>query len=346
MEQSHENFDLRIVIDSRNDPAWDVVNPFLQEFADPRIQTRILSSRLPSCSLKVNAVLQETQDLTGYDAVVMIDADAVPYQHWLRDMLRPLLDPTVGTCTGIRWFAPAQTSLANLVRVFWGAIASVQMYALGMPWGGCLALKTKFIQNSSIRDRWTRSFSEDQSTSYCLPECGMKPAYAPAIMINEESIDLSGCFQFFRRQMIAVRLCSPMWSKIAGFTLLAMSGIVLLYSVAIWALLTGSWGILAVAFLAPWSLGFPTRLTLLWADRQVRTRVAEQERDVQPLRGRQGLALTLTFFINVAVLVSAVSLRRFVWRGIIYRITPERQIRIIKDVPYLAPRQMAKASVM
>jgi hypothetical protein len=210
-----------------------------------------------------------------------------------------------------------------------------------------MGLRRDFIENSSLRDRWTGSLSEDQTTSYCLAETGQKTAFAPAIMVNQESIDLAGCFQFFRRQFVCVRTSSPKWHKVFATSMIGFAGMTMICLSALWALMTMSWGMAAISIFAPWSFGFPSRMVLLWADRNIRRRIAAQGQAVQPRRGWQGLALTLTFGINSVAVISAATLRRFIWRGVIYRVLPDRRLRIVQDAPYCPPAsQLAEASVL
>jgi cellulose synthase/poly-beta-1,6-N-acetylglucosamine synthase-like glycosyltransferase len=83
LEQDYPNYDIRVVIDSSDDPAWQVIAPIVER-ADPRIlQIRVLENRLRTCSLKLSSLVQAIAAMSeSTEAVVLVDADVIPYRRW------------------------------------------------------------------------------------------------------------------------------------------------------------------------------------------------------------------------------------------------------------------------
>jgi len=108
--QDYAAYQLFIVVDSDKDPVLKTVASF---FADrdskPIVQT--LRSPHKTCSLKCSAITQAIRSIPSkYEVVAFIDADAVPDQFWLSDLVEPLADPSVGATTGNRWYSPTTNS--------------------------------------------------------------------------------------------------------------------------------------------------------------------------------------------------------------------------------------------
>ncbi|HBL44173.1 MAG TPA: glycosyl transferase, partial [Planctomycetaceae bacterium] len=57
--------------------------------------------------LKNQSLLQGLSEVSeDVDVVAWLDADVVPHRTWLRDLVQPLQDESVGVASGIRWYAP------------------------------------------------------------------------------------------------------------------------------------------------------------------------------------------------------------------------------------------------
>lgn len=335
LNQSHENFHLRLIIDSETDPVWSIVEPFLKESKDPRIQIRLLKKRRSTCSLKNSALLQETEDLDdSYQAIVQVDADAVPYQHWLRDLLTPLTNPEVGATSGLRWYTPEKGTLANLIRYYWGSAAMIQMHHCKMIWGGSMAFQRHLLETTPLRQRWATSLADDLSLSDVLKESNLKALHIPAVLANQESTSLFGCFRFIRRQMSLVWNFHSSWKLISGFVWANIATAVLSVltvalglqhgdSTAVWISLT---------CLTIYGLGF--RLMMTKIDNQVRARISEQGESLPERPWQPAFILPATLMMYAACSLSAMLMNRVEWRGVIYRLRRNHKIEMMNDTPF------------
>jgi len=101
LDQDYPLYDIRIVVDSCDDPpgaSWpascatarragaDRAAGTAARDVQPQGQRPAANPRRPGRSCR---------------AVVLIDADVVPHPQWLRDLVQPLADPTVGATTGV-----------------------------------------------------------------------------------------------------------------------------------------------------------------------------------------------------------------------------------------------------
>src|SRR4029077_13226662 len=129
LAQDYPFYDVRVIVDHLDDPAWRVVEEVVQRRGATNITTEALTSRRDTCSLKCSSVVQAISGLDeSYKVVALLDADTIPHRTWLRELVAPLAAERVGAATGNRWYMPKEISWGSLVRYTWNSAAVVQMY--------------------------------------------------------------------------------------------------------------------------------------------------------------------------------------------------------------------------
>ena len=172
---------VRIVVDSREDPAWAIVEEAVNRCQATHVQIASLAERRETCSLKCSSVLQAISELDeSFEVVALVDADTIPHRNWLRELVAPLADERVGASTGNRWYMPTQPTWGALVRYIWNSAAIVQMYWYRIPWGGTLAIKTRVFRETDVLEKWGNSFCEDTMLRRVLRPLGLSVAFVPS----------------------------------------------------------------------------------------------------------------------------------------------------------------------
>src|SRR5438445_114514 len=112
LSQAYPRYRLLVVADDSSDPAAARIETIARDF--PRVPVaRILSEANPLGG-KVNALRSALGQLVPEDEVVVFaDSDIRPAGDWLRQLVQPLADSTVGVATGFRWYVPPRPT-------FWG----------------------------------------------------------------------------------------------------------------------------------------------------------------------------------------------------------------------------------
>ena len=340
LHQDYPCYDVRIVVDSPEDPAWRTVEQVVARSGATNVRVRSLTDRRQTCSLKCSSLLQAISELdASYEVVALIDADIIPHRTWLRELVAPLVDDRVAAATGNRWYMPARLSWGSLVRWLWNAAAVVQMYWWHIPWGGTLALKMSVLRQSDVIDRWAHAFCEDTMLYGVLQRRGYRLAFVPSLMmVNREDCSIAGFYRWVRRQLLTVRLYHPGWAFIAGhglgISVAQLAGIVCLSA----AVGTGH-GYPAAWLAAGLGLYGATMAVLL----------AVMEISVRPVPAARGEptawlrvcdlprvlpAMLLTQGVYAVALLSALFLRIVEWRGIRYCVQGPKKIRMIEYRPY------------
>ena len=218
VKQDYPDYEVHVIVDSREDPAWQIVESVVQEEGAANVRMEPLANPRDTCSLKCSSLAQAVSGLDqSYDVVALVDADTVPHPTWLSELVSPLADERFGVATGNRWYMPARKSWGALVRYLWNAAAVVQMYCYKIPWGGTLALKTSIFRQSNLLDRWQSAYCEDTMLYQATKQQGLKVAFVPSLMmVNREATDIPDVFRWVRRQLLAARLYHPRWTGVVA----------------------------------------------------------------------------------------------------------------------------------
>ena len=341
----YPDYAIRIIIDNRADPAWELVQQIIAKRGGDRIQVEELCDRRTTCSLKMSALIQAVSSLdASYDVVAIIDADAVPYPGWLRDMVRPFADPQVGATSGVRWFMPEETNTGSLVRYIWNAAAAAQMHAFGIAWGGSMAVRTSLLRDAGILEKWSRIMFEDTSTVNEVYRLGKKLEYVPAAtLLNRESIDVAGCTRFISRQVVNARFYDRSWPAIAAYawlSVLSLNGALVIGAAALLMRDAVAASAIGVA-LAVYAVGMSI---LLVAEEVVVRRVAQRRGEpIRPLSWKLIGAGLLTHYVYLTSVAMALRVTEIEWRGIKYSVGGPRTVNLQHYTPY-RPSTVASAA--
>ena len=213
LRQDHPNYELMIVVDSKSDPAWKTAQRLANIEGDVTVTVRVLRERYSSCSLKCSAIVQAINDLEAtseFEAYVLLDQDVVPHDGWLRDLVSPLADRNVAAVSGFRWFLPQQLSFATILRTQWNAASVPLMHLNGICWGGSLALRTEFVHEARLLEKWTRAISDDTLIKIAAEEVGRKVQFLPALlMVNRGAAEFKTLLPWIFRQTYFGFLYNP-----------------------------------------------------------------------------------------------------------------------------------------
>lgn len=340
LQQDYPDYEVRIVVDSEDDPSASVVAAALENRGAIPVTVRVLCDRRSTCSLKSSALLQTVGELDdSIAAIAIVDSDVVPHRNWLRDLMSPLQDPAVGAANGLRWFAPAAPRAGDIVRKYWGIAAAIQMHKFRIPWGGSLAIRRDVFRDPRMIERWRHHATEDASLYDALQSMKLKGVLVPAAtMINCETADLVGSFRFIRRQLLWLWLSHSAARQIVCEALVAAVILWLPPLVALSAMATGDM-LAALLALAAWMTNQVGMAAIVVRTSVPPRRIAEARGEKVPCFETTLWLMAMglvTQVIYQAAVVSMLCLRRIEWRGISYRFDSAGRFRMIEYRPYVS----------
>ncbi|QOV21221.1 glycosyltransferase [Anabaenopsis elenkinii] len=344
LNQNYPEYDLKVIVDSQQDPAWQIVTETIKAQEARNVQVSPLRIIRYNCSLKCSSLLQAVSELDdSYDAIAVVDADTIVHTNWLRELVTPLAHPHVGATTGNRWFVPTHIPTQNywgsLVRYIGNVSTVVQMYLFQVPWGGTLAIKTEVLRQTGLLDKWGEALGEDFMIHKILKEHGLRVKFVPSlIMLNREECDLLSFIESLKRQLFYCRLYHPSWLAIIGdvvSSILFPSMAIVLFLLSLldtqWeltALLLSTYCIYTVGLL------LITLILELGVSQVIRAHGQPITKLSLDIVRKILIAIPLTQWIYGLAFISSLGMSTVKWRGIIYRVEDPWNIRLVEYHPY------------
>lgn len=333
IEQHYPDYEVIFAVDDRNDLAVPVIEEVSRNSA--RRSKLIIAPRGNGSSQKVEnlreAVLHASDKSEAY---VFVDSDARPSNDWLRYLVAPLQDKTIGATTGYRWFLSEKPSFSSEMLSAWNAsIAS----ALGSKpktnfcWGGSMAMRRDVLSEIDMREKWRGTLSDDFAVTRAMNEAGLPIVFVPqALTATIDNCSFSELIEFTTRQMKITRVyASHLWQL--SFVGSAIFCVVMTtaFLIIVCSKMNDINVVLATATILAvtcFSVG-KSSLRLKAAKLALPGYQAELDKQFWTQNSLWLLTPTLFLYNSVAALFS----RRLRWRGITYELKSPTETVIITD---------------
>ncbi|MCI4371385.1 MAG: glycosyltransferase family 2 protein [Thermoplasmata archaeon] len=255
LSQEYPRYRVMLVADAASDPAAGRAQELAAAF--PRARVTVVISDPSSLPGKVNALRSALAHLVQNDEVVVFaDSDIRPASDWLRQLVQPLADSTVGVATGFRWYVPPTPTLWSLIRAEWNGVSANVLFdpKRTFAWGGSCAVRRDTLPWLRLEERWRGVLSDDLVLTQAVREAGLRIAYAPAALVGtHEGADRATCIEWCLRQMSMATLYLPIVRRYAAAAFAVFDGSILfgLACLAMAIALGPAYLIPAALFLAP-----------------------------------------------------------------------------------------------
>ncbi|MGL6194892.1 MAG: hypothetical protein ACRC2T_08735, partial [Thermoguttaceae bacterium] len=272
------------------------------------------------------------------------DADVIPHETWLREIVEPLSDSRFMVSTGHRWYIPQNDNLGSLVRYLWNTAALVQLFFARMPWGGSRALRRTLFLDGRLSEYWRKAISDDMSLSNCVRDNNGITTFVPTLLMpNRETCSLKLFHSWVQRQLLCAKLYNPMWSIV----IIQAFALVLPIAIAALLLLVGLFDqkylvvCLNFASIMLYWIGVFFTIPII---EFVVNRKLRNKGELTPQRSIKStfkllVAVPLTQFVYVKALVSLYFLSKVQWRGVWYEVKKNKVIEMVEYKPFLDTEQ-------
>lgn len=369
LRQDYPEYEVTIIVDRRDDPAWEVAERAIEEWRELRegvgrkadaaagsmcgpsqIHLTVLHRRSPNCGLVNNAILQFLDELSPSCQVIGFSgADDPPPPHWLRETSGALQDENVGTTLGNRWYLPEHGNWGSLVRYLYAAGAVVPMRMFQIPWGGAVALRVSDVRRSGLAEQWGRGMVEDGPMKEAYAKLGLRLQFAPQLISAVPGeVTLRRCYTFMRRQIFWTRLYHPQWAFIVINALYGTAAVISPLILVPLAFVRGDrWSIAAACAAIAYQLGLLVLLYLL--NRAVQRLLAARGQALPTFTLgrllRTALAVPLAQLFFMAAILDCQWRRRIEWGGTHYEVDGPWQIRALHAGAEEQPQTTNKTSM-
>jgi cellulose synthase/poly-beta-1,6-N-acetylglucosamine synthase-like glycosyltransferase len=332
--QDYPAYEIIFVSDRRDDPALLLAEELSRHYgggAVSRVRFVAAGSAVESGQKVHNLLAAVRRAMPASEAFVFVDTDARPQPHWLRQLIAPLADSSVGAATGYRWFVPARGGLASHLRAVWNASIASALGANGRRnfcWGGSTAIRRETFARLRMEERWRGTVSDDFVLTRAVHEAKLNVRFVPACLTaSVEDCSLAELIEFTTRQLKITRVYSSRLWQIVLFSNL-------LFVAVFWGgLVLAVYG--AAAGRLTWPLVIVAIIFLLGAGKSLlRWRAVMLALGAYGEQLRAGLWAHLLLWPVTAVLFLYNALcagfsRRIVWRGVEYELKSPQGTAII-----------------
>jgi ceramide glucosyltransferase len=329
LQQNYPRYEIQFVFDNQQDPCVPLI--------DDLGGNVVIAGPATDTGQKVHNLIVATQQIDPQSEVlVFVDTDARPDKDWLRKLVAPLADETVGASTGYRWFIPERGGLASRLRGVWNASVASALGAdttKNFCWGGSTAIRRSTFDELRVVDHWRGAVSDDFTITRVLKEANRGVHFTPFCLVpSVGDCDWRELLEFTTRQIKITRVYAPhLWLPLlvgsALFTIVFLGGLALLI---VRLLSGGSTLVLASVLAAIFALG-AAKGFIRW--RAVNLALGAKHHAA--LRRDLLAHVTLWPFASLIYLYNAIAAafsRRITWRGITYNLrSPTEAVIISRD---------------
>ncbi len=316
--QRYPAYRLVFALESRSDPALPLVQGILQRLAGTIAVDIVIAGQTTQRAQKVHNLLAAWRTLRHDDAIVVFtDADILPDQTWLSQLIQPIANRAAAASSGYRWLLPTDRRWPSLVAaaIDLSIATAARSVRWNLCWGGSIALGRAALEQIDLPAIWNRAASDDLTLTAALRARGLT-IKAPLYVLVPSPVAYSwtSLFTFARRQYLLVRTYAPRHWWLAGWALCLP---MLAATVAIAQTFDGRW------WIASFIVG---SLVLLQVRLRIRRRIADlvlPQTAIGAARTTIGFARwawPLIHLVHVSAFLASCVGQRFTWAGIDYRL--------------------------
>jgi cellulose synthase/poly-beta-1,6-N-acetylglucosamine synthase-like glycosyltransferase len=212
--QQYPEYEIVFVTDRADDPAIDLIRETISESAGA-VNARVViagaavdrGQKVHNLSVAVSVVDPRSEVL------VFVDTDARPNANWLRSLVAPLADTSIGAATGYRWFIPERGGFSSQLRSVWNASIASALGKRGdknFCWGGSTAIRRSTFNQLGLPGNWRGTVSDDFALTSLLHAANLPIHFVPQCLVP--SVGDCGArelLEFTNRQLKITRVYAP-----------------------------------------------------------------------------------------------------------------------------------------
>jgi cellulose synthase/poly-beta-1,6-N-acetylglucosamine synthase-like glycosyltransferase len=236
LAQDYPRYEVLFVFDALDDPAIKIVDELRTTAAVPA--RTVIAGPATDSGQKVHNLRVAVNEIDPESEVlVFVDSDARPTKNWLKQLVAPLADETLGASTGYRWFIPERGRIASRLRSVWNASVASALggdTAKNFCWGGSTAIRRTTFTKLDVSNRWRGTVSDDFTITRVLKEAQLPIHFTPNCLVaSVGDCDFRELLEFTTRQIKITRVyASNLWLPLllgsALFAIAFFGGFILL----------------------------------------------------------------------------------------------------------------------
>ena len=180
--QDYPDFELIVVARSASDEALGVARSVLNE----RVRVVVAGEPPRDTGEKVHNLLEAVrQACSTTEVLAFADSDGRVGPNWLRRLVAPLEDESLGAATGFRWYFPENGGFWPLLRSVWDSTIAGNMRVedKNFAWGGGMALRRSTFERANVAEFWRGAVSDDYRLTAAVNAVQLGVRFVPGAMV-------------------------------------------------------------------------------------------------------------------------------------------------------------------
>lgn len=346
LQQDYPNYEIIFMTLDAHDLSYPILQQMVTESPVP---ARIVFGGFSKqrCQ-KLDNILAGVDSLSpDFEIFAWADSDVRAPREWLRQLIKPLSQDTVGATTSFRWYRPEPGRPLTYLLSLWTGFQFCHFHLnqVVAVWGGSMAVTRRTFDEMDMRAVWEYALADDCVLNHSVRKSGRRVEFVvPSMTSISSDHSIKDILIFAVRQaVIAKHTLKEVWyPSTLGLTVLHLAvfrGLQLIFS----ALRSGQpIPLEAMAMLAFIPGGMLQSLGFIQALRQI----SDQREPDDPMEAHPSWALLAPLaygFLWSTMLASAVT-DRFVWRGIYYKMLNSHQTEVYAYPPQLGSAEFKEES--
>ena len=328
LEQDYADYSVIFVTQDQDDPAYAHLARLVSRFPD---RARLTTAGLASgrCQKVHNQLAALQLADRSAEIFVFVDSDGYLNRRFLKRLIAPMSNPSVGITTGYRWFVPVHRRIAEIVAVLWAAVEDAVLAdpQFTHPWGGAMAIRREVFEQLDMTRVWSGASTDDTALGWAARRAGVHIVFEPrAAVPSAVDYSLSQFMAFGTRQLLLLRVYFPeMWWQLLALTAIAA----LAPAVGLVLIITGLMidPTMLVIGLALMAAGLASVFSTATIARSTEHLLTALGQPVTPLALWDFLAAPLGAILLLAQFARSGWTRRVEWRGVTYEfLAPDRTV--------------------
>ncbi len=331
LNQDYPDFEVIFAVAQDTDPAYEHLVDLAQRTSRPA--SVVVAGVAKGRAQKLNNQLHALEHVReGSEVFVFVDSDVIARPDFLRQLVAPLCDETVGVTTGYRFYIASVTNWASILRSLWNRVTAWEManpkYAFA--WGGAMAIRKSVFEKTGVREAWDKAADDDLSLTTAVKAHGLTVRFVPQCLVaSDGDAPFAEIMEWTNRQLILTKVYYPdLWKRAivrASFMLVWL--VLMVVAITGWIATGESSFAMAIGagfLLIPVEVYFLLKARRLWQ----RVLLDRQEYLTESLLS-SCLAIPLAHLVLPFMTLASLLTNRIQWRGVTYELVSPTETLVI-----------------
>lgn len=331
LEQNYPAYEVLFVTATEDDPAHEELKRIIEKHEGLPIRLLVAGIN-PRRGQKITNLLKAVENVSKETEVfVFLDADIRIHRNFLRYLVAPLKNESVGATTGFPWYLPQKGNMGSILRSIWGggALPLLVDPHRNFTSGAANAIRKEMFEKSDIKRALDRSISDSFAITNSVRKLGLQIEFIPqCLIISPDDSSLLDTLKWTNRQTIISRVYSPpFWWMV--FLTYSFSNTMLILGIILLAFgISGEYALLlpSMLMLSLIPLEIINAAVLLPVIQQL---IPDYRAQIDQLKWKYFIFTPLASILIMVNSLVSLTTNEITWRGVKYKLISPSETRVL-----------------